>query len=76
MYLASVFCLGLKAIVVPLNGQFCAKSEQVLWRVCCGCLGNVWGLIGGVCEMSERYLEGVLKVSDGCLLGKKMVYNC
>ena len=40
------------------------------------CLKGVWGLIGGVCEISERYLEGVLKVSDGRLLGIKMVCNC
>ena len=51
------------------------NAMGVLW-VSGECLKGVWGLIRGVCEMSERYLEGVLKVSDGRLLGTEMVYNC
>ena len=46
-HLVPVYCLGLKARGVSLNGQFCVKCEQVLWKVCCGCLGNVLRVFGG-----------------------------
>ena len=55
---------------------FIAVKPFTMQWVCCGCLGNVLRVSGGWLEVSVRCLKGILKVSDGCLLGIKMIYNC